>query len=146
MIALTVCTFLLSMSLTVSAQVMEAFDDEFYLPLGFTLTVEPFGVLDNDLLDDENAGESGATATLVTDVLYGTLALASDGSFTYNDGAGFDGHDSFTYQATFGGASAQATVVISACTSGPDVFACWNKNEFLAKAAELGMTSFHCHC
>ena len=142
-ITMTACMFLMSMPLTSFAQVVEAFDDEFFLPLGFTLVVEPFGVLDNDLLDDENAGESGATASLVTDVLYGTLALAPDGSFTYSDGAGFDGHDSFTYQANFGGVSAQATVVISACTTGPDVFACWNKNEYLAKAAELGLTGFH---
>ncbi len=124
------------------AQVLTANDDTFHVPYGFTLTVDPFGVLDNDILDDENAGETGATATLVTDVSHGTLALASDGSFTYSPGASFEGSDSFVYEAVFGAATSQATVNLSACSGGPQIFTCWKEAAFLALADDAGLPSF----
>jgi hypothetical protein len=122
-----------------SAQVLVANDDEFGIPYGLTLLAEGFGVLENDTLDGENAGESGATAKLLVDVDHGTLALASNGSFTYSPGPSFDGSDSFVYQAVSGLATpASATVVLTACSRGPQLFTCWNETAFLAKAAELG--------
>ena len=48
------------------AAVLVAVDDSYDIPPSQFLQVEPFGVIENDTLDDENAGESGATATLVT--------------------------------------------------------------------------------
>lgn len=125
-----------------SAQVLEATDDSYGLPHGEPLVVEFYGILDNDILDGESAGENGATAELVTDVNHGNLALNPDGSFSYSPGATFDGTDSFVYRAVFGTATAQATVTLSACSGGPDVFTCWNETAFLAKAAEWGLSGF----
>ncbi len=127
---------------TARAQVLEANDDRYGIPFGQTLEVEPFGVLENDLLDGENAGESGATASLVTDVSHGALALNSDGSFTYQVGAGFDGTDEFVYRAEFGSVSDEATVILSACDGGPDIYTCWDENAFLAEIQALGYSTF----
>ena len=63
-----------------------------------TLNVGAPGVLGND--SDPN-GDS-ITATLVSDVSNGTLALSADGSFTYEPGPGFVGDDTFTYNASDG--------------------------------------------
>ena len=124
------------------AQVLLAEDDSYGVPFGETLVVEAFGVLDNDTLDGEAAGESGATAELVTDVSHGTLALSPDGSFSYIPGASFDGTDSFVYRAVFASASDEATVTLTACSGGPEIFDCWNESAFLAMAAELGYAHF----
>jgi VCBS repeat-containing protein len=124
------------------AQILLAEDDSFYVPLGEPLVIEASGILDNDTLDDESAGESGATAELVTDASHGTLALSSDGSFTYLPAASFDGTDSFAYRAVFGAASDEATVTLTACGGGPQIFTCWKKAAFLAKAAALGLPLF----
>ena len=124
------------------AQVLVAEDDSFGIPAGEPLVVEFYGILDNDILDGQSAGENGATAELVTDVNHGILALNPDGSFSYSPGATFDGSDSFVYRAVFGAATDQATVALSACSGGPDVFTCWNETAFLAKAAELGLVGF----
>jgi len=127
---------------SVRAQVLTAYDDAFGIPYGVALEVEAFGVLDNDLLDGENAGEFGATAELVADVTQGTLVLSSNGAFTYSPGPTFDGADSFIYRAVFDAPSSQATVTLTACTGGPDVFVCWNESAFRAKAAEHGYSGF----
>jgi hypothetical protein len=99
-------------------------------------------VLDNDLLDDESAGESGATADLVTGVSHGSLALNPNGSFTYSPDSGFDGTDQFVYRVSFGGVSDEASVTLSACTGGPQLFTCWKRGAFIAKAKELGHPRF----
>ena len=117
--------FLLATASPALAQVLTAEDDLFYVPQAEALVVDVFGVLDNDLLDGESAGESGATAELVADVSHGTLALGEFGSFTYSPDVTFDGTDEFVYQADFGGASAQAIVSLSACTGEPDFLSCW---------------------
>ena len=127
---------------SVHAQVLEANDDSFGIPYGEPLLVEAFGVLDNDILDGQSAGENGATSELVTDVSHGILVLNTDGSFSYSPGVTFDGTDSFVYRAVFATVSAQATVTLSACTGGPDVFTCWNETAFLAKAADSGLADF----
>ncbi|MBU8920248.1 MAG: T9SS type A sorting domain-containing protein [Bacteroidales bacterium] len=127
---------------TLQAQVLTAYDDEFGIPFGISLEVDVFGILDNDILDGESAGESGATAELVSDVFHGTLSLNSDGSFIYTPGVTFDGFDSFVYRAVFGSVSSEAIVTLTACNGGPDVFVCWNESAFLAKAAEYGFSNF----
>jgi hypothetical protein len=125
------------------AQVLLAEDDSYAVPHGETLVVEEFGVLDNDTLDGEAAGENGATVEqLVTDVSHGTLALGADGSFSYVPGASFDGIDSFVYRAAFGTVSDEATVTLTACVGGPQIFSCWKEAAFLAKAAAFGHPSF----
>jgi hypothetical protein len=124
------------------AQVLIASDDSFSIPFGGPLIVEAYGVLDNDTLDGEPAGENGATATVVTGVAHGTLSLLPDGSFTYTPDGTFDGIDGFVYQADYASASSQATVSLTACGGGPEVFDCWKEAAFLAKAAELGFDSF----
>jgi hypothetical protein len=106
-------------------------------------------VLDNDTVDGENAGEAGATATLVNSVSHGTLEcagtaleLCEDGSFTYTPDGSFTGLDSFTYEAAFGGATARATVTLTACAGGPDLNTCWQESAYTAKLTELGFGSF----
>ena len=126
----------------VLAQVLVAYDDSFGIPSGEPLVVEFYGILDNDILDGESAGENGATAELVSGVSHGSLALNPDGSFTYSPGPSFDGTDSFVYRAVFAAFSDQATVMLSACSGGPDIFTCWNETAFLAKASELGLVGF----
>jgi hypothetical protein len=127
---------------TVHAQSLQAFDDTFGIPSTQWLDVEAFGVLENDVLDEESAGEMGATASLVTNVSHGTLNLTSDGAFTYTPGPTFDGIDQFVYNAVFGVVSSQATVTLTACEGGPQIFNCWNETAFLALAASHGLPSF----
>lgn len=135
----------------VHAQVLVAVDDSVGVPFDQPLQVEAFGVLENDTLDGNSAGENGATAKLLSGVTYGTLscptevgaALCSDGSFEYMPGLDFPGTDSFTYQAVFGDlVSEPATVTLKACTGGPDVFTCWHEAPYLAKLAQLGYSVF----
>lgn len=136
------CLLLIIAATPVHAQVLLANDDSYGIPYGENLVVEPSGVLDNDTLDGETAGESGATAELVTNALHGTLVLSADGSFTYTPGPGFDGTDSFVYRTVFSPVFAEATVTLTACTGGPQIFTCWKEAAFLAKAATLGHPSF----
>jgi VCBS repeat-containing protein len=124
------------------AQVLVAVDDTYGIPFNQSLSVEAFGVLDNDTLDGQPAGDSGATAVLITDVKHGTLALTSDGSFTYTPDTSFPGIDTFTYQAVFSSTTSQATVTLTACTTGPTVYTCWKEMPYLAKVAELGYSNF----
>lgn len=126
----------------VTAQTLIANDDEYGIPFGEPLVIEAFGVLDNDTLDGETAGENGATADLVANVSHGVLALASDGSFSYSPGSTFDGADQFIYRAVFGAVSAQAIVTLTACNGGPQIFDCWNEAAYRAKAADFGYFSF----
>ena len=133
------------------AVTLEAVDDSYGVPFGQPLLIEAFGVLENDMLDGQPAGENGATAELLSSVSSGTLScptdttvvLCADGSFDYAPGPGFSGTDSFTYQAVFNGVfSAPATVTLTACTGGPDIFSCWQESSYLSKLAELGYGTF----
>lgn len=137
---------LLWMAGSAQAQTLVAVDDSYGIPFGQDLAVEAFGVLDNDTLDGENAGENGATAALVSDVAHGFLTFNSDGSFIYTPGSTFTGIDTFTYEAAFnpgsGPIASQATVTLTACTGGPTVFACWEESAYLAKLTELGFGTF----
>ena len=141
---------LLCLPLGAHAVSLIAIDDLYQVPYFDPVIVEPFGVMENDMLDGNNAGEEGATVTLVSGVSKGVLTcpgvgpgLCSDGSFEYQYSAGFNGTDSFTYQATFAGiTSPVATVTLSACTGGP-VYSCWKLSAYLAKLAELGYTHLY---
>ena len=125
------------------AQTLIAVDDTFGVPYNDILLVEAPGVLDNDLFDSEPAEDAGAVVDLViSDVTHGTLILNSDGSFSYDAFTDFPGVDSFTYQASVGAETSQATVTLSACDTGPTVFTCWSEGPFLAKIGELGYGTF----
>jgi hypothetical protein len=138
--ALVITLFLITMAVSSSAQaqVIIGVDDLIPVPTIQYLEMESPGILDNDLLDDESAFEMGAHAELVTDASEGTLTLNADGSFTYLPDATFDGTDHFVYAVVFGSVSAEATVTLTACDGGPDVFACWKEQAFLDMAAQYG--------
>ncbi|MBK9121839.1 MAG: tandem-95 repeat protein [Chloroflexi bacterium] len=73
-----------------------AVDDTFATEEDVELIVDALtGVLAND----GDVDLDPLTAVLVTDVTNGTLLLALDGSFTYTPNTGFNGSDSFTYNA-----------------------------------------------
>ncbi len=77
----------------------QAEDDDYSVDENDVLNVSALlGVLAND---DDPDGDS-LTAILVQDVDNGTLALSTDGSFTYTPDADFDGADSFIYKANDG--------------------------------------------
>ena len=124
---------------SVDAQTLVANDDSYGVPFGEPLLVEAYGVLDNDTLDGEAAGSNGVTADLVSDVSHGTLVLNPDGSFSYTPDSSFAGSDAFSYRAVFDPVSQPATVALTACTGGPQVFSCWQEAAFLAKSLELGL-------
>ncbi|NMC52980.1 MAG: tandem-95 repeat protein [Chloroflexi bacterium] len=82
------------------------------------LTVTAPGVLTNDTdLDGDTL-----SAILVDDAAHGTLALSSNGSFTYDPDDNFTGSDSFTYTANDGTANstpATVTITVTAANDAP---------------------------
>ena len=88
-------------------------DDAYSLYDNEVLTIPAPGVLSNDSDVDEDT----LSVTEFTDPASGTLTMFSDGSFTYAPGVDFPGADSFTYQASVGMETSQATVTISATTA-----------------------------
>ncbi len=88
-------------------------DDAYPTPgLGQPLIVlEPSqGVLANDI--DPDIGDA-LSAQNASDPPQGSLSLNSDGTFTYTPDLGASGTDSFTYEASDGSATSQATVTIT---------------------------------
>ena len=83
----------------IQAAALTANDDTFGVPYGQPLVVKASGVLDNDTLDNESAGDQHVAVALVNDVNFGSLTLNTDGSFTYTPGPDFSGSVSLTYQA-----------------------------------------------
>ncbi|MCP4538167.1 MAG: tandem-95 repeat protein [Chloroflexi bacterium] len=73
-------------------------DDAYSLDEGETLAESAPGILSNDTDIDGDT----LTATLVSDVSYGVLALNEDGSFTYEHDSNENLSDSFTYRASDG--------------------------------------------
>ncbi len=73
---------------------VQAVDDEYATDEDTTITVAAPGVLANDIDVDGNE----QAASLVTDVLHGSLSLLGDGSFTYTPDPDFVGTDSFVYK------------------------------------------------
>jgi hypothetical protein len=135
----------------VYTQLLVANDDTYGVPFGQFLDVEEFGVLDNNSLDEENAGEAGATVTLVSSVSHGTpacvgtlLELCENGAFNYTPDTSFTGLYSFTYEPAFdtGIITRQTTVTLTTCTGGPTIFSCWKESAYLAELGELGYSTF----
>jgi VCBS repeat-containing protein len=86
-----------------------ASDDAYPTPgAGAALIVTAPGVLANDSDPD-----GPLTAAKTSDPLQGTLSLNPDGSFTYTPNIGAAGSDSFTYEASDGSLTSQATVAIT---------------------------------
>lgn len=94
-------------------------DDWYADTTGKTLTVAAPGVLANDR--DPTPGQT-LSASLITPVSHGTVALNSDGSFTYTPAAGWAGTDRFVYALRSGDASDTATAVIRMLDPSKGVF------------------------
>ena len=85
-------------------------DDNYFVLAGRSLAVDGDGVLAND---SDPEGDS-IEAQLVANPSRGTLALESDGRFSYTPNSGFTGTDSFVYRAFDGiDTSRDTTVTIS---------------------------------
>ena len=74
--------------------VYAAANDQYETDQNVALVISAPGVMSND--STANPGDT-LTVVVLTDVLHGTLVLASDGSFTYTPAAGYFGLDSFVY-------------------------------------------------
>jgi len=84
------------------------------------LSVAILGVLGNDLdADGINPIPATYTASLVSDVSAGVLALAADGSFTYTPDLNFNGTDLFSYQAVDTAAGPNSNVATVTITVTP---------------------------
>lgn len=91
-----------------------AVDDAYNTASGKSLTIGAPGVLANDV----NPLPGAMTARLIAAPQRGTVALKSDGGFTYTPQANYQGQDRFTYQAGNGQWSDAATVTITVTRSG----------------------------
>lgn len=102
-----------------------AIDDAYGVAENTPLVVAAsIGVLSNDT----DVESDPLTATLVSNVSNGSLALNNDGSFTYTPTNNFLGTDSFTYEAADSlGTSNVATVTIT--VSPPSIEAQWEFDE-----------------
>jgi hypothetical protein len=85
-----------------------AVDDAYATDEDTPLAVAIPGVLGNDTA---GTGPGPLTASLNSDVSAGSLALVSDGSFSYTPNADFSGIDSFTYVANDGGPNSNVATV-----------------------------------
>jgi len=83
-------------------------DDSYETEVGQPLVI---GAAQGVLANDVDVDSSSITATLTANVTHGTLALNSNGSFTYNPTLGFIGSDSFNYEANDGQANSGETTV-----------------------------------
>src|SRR4051794_13879579 len=106
-----------------------AHDDNYALgTLGGTLTVATLGVLNND-----NPNGQPITASLVDTTQHGTLALASDGGFTYIHDGSLASQDQFRYVAVGTTLSSNvATVTIDLPGTHPYAFTSANNVTFIA--------------
>lgn len=97
---------------------IEVSDDSFQVAPGGTLDVAAPGVLGNDGGGDV----SGLTATLLTAPTShsGTFTLGADGAFVYTHDGSATTSDSFTYEATDGSLTGQATATITIGTDTGD--------------------------
>src|SRR5690349_230263 len=111
-----VVTFAVAPATTSAGLLPVAVNDSYSAVHNQLRTVTAPGVLGNDL----QLG-SGFKAKLVKNVAHGTLALKTDGSFTYRSSATYVGADQFTYRVDGGllGLSNVATVTISVTNAAP---------------------------
>ncbi len=84
-----------------------AVNDTYNMDKDTTLSVPTPGVMGNDSDPDGNP----ITAVLVSGIGHGSLALNTNGSFTYTPTAGYSGGDSFTYKANDGTADSNVATV-----------------------------------
>ena len=83
-------------------------NDTFTLDTNSTFDLNAPGVLANDT----DADGDNLSVSLVSNVNNGSLTLNGNGSFSYTPTAGFSGTDSFTYAASDGNATDNATVTL----------------------------------
>ena len=107
----TVDSNVATVSITVSAvnDAPVAVADSYSVLKNGTLNVAAAGVLINDI--DVDSPANTLTAIKDTDPTHGTLALNSDGSFTYTPTVGWSGNDSFSYHANDGTADSNIVTV-----------------------------------
>ncbi len=91
--------------------------DVYSVALDTTLTVSASNGV---LVNDQDADGDSLTVTLSDTTSYGTLSLASDGSFTYTPNSGFHGDDTFTYTASDGTNESAVTTVTINVNTAPD--------------------------
>lgn len=65
------------------------------------------------LANDTDPNEDPLTTTILSEPLYGSLVLDSNGSFTYTPGPNWFGEDSFTYEVSDGELTDTATAYIT---------------------------------
>lgn len=106
-----------TVDVTVSAvnDVPVVVNDSYTVAEDTSLTVS----INDSVLANDSDVESSLVASLVSNPANGTVAFNSDGTFTYTPDADFFGSDTFTYAASDGTDSAQATVTI-VVTGTPD--------------------------
>lgn len=99
------------------------------------------GVLDND----SDVESDPLTAIIVADASHGTVALNTDGSFTYTPTANYSGEDTFTYKANDGELDsnvATVTIAVAPLNDPPFTFAdayTVNEDVVLIRNAALGV-------
>ncbi len=106
-----------TVDLTIDANnVPVANDDSYSTPYNTPLIVAVgLGVLGNDTDLDTDP----LTASVVTNVAHGVLVLNANGGFTYTPTFGYEGPDSFTYQANDGTADSNTATVSLTVDSPP---------------------------
>ena len=129
------------------AQSPVAVDDSFNADSGYLLAVEAPGVLENDYNAGGEPPPPAATSALVDDVMHGVLVFRADGSFDYTSDVGYIGVDTVTYNftnATGTSNTATVTLIVDGCEPDalPTQWVCWVEQAYLAKAAELGLSTF----
>jgi YVTN family beta-propeller protein/VCBS repeat-containing protein len=84
-------------------------------PVDDTFTTAEDTVLTNNVLsNDTDADGDALSATISTQATHGTIALNTDGTFTYTPTADYNGADGFTYIVSDGrGGTGQASVAIT---------------------------------
>ncbi len=132
----------------VFAQAPVAANDAYTARSGILLQVEAPGVLENDFdFGAEPPPPADAMATLASDVSFGVLVFNGDGSFDYTSNVGFVGVDTFSYSFVDGSGTsniATVTLTVDGCEAGvaPTQWVCWAEQSYLAKVAELGLSTF----
>ena len=123
------CSFNISLQLNEPGNdAPTALDDNYTTLTNISLTVSAEnGILAND----SDADNDVLTASLINDVSSGTLALNTDGSFTYVPNDDFIGEDSFSYTARDGlQTSNVANVIITVVANNTGDFECVSEVEF----------------
>jgi VCBS repeat-containing protein len=104
-----------------------------------SLNVAAAGVIGNDTDADANP----LTAVLGTGPSHGTLTLNTNGSFTYNPGANYNGADGFTYRANDGTADsnvATVSITVTGVNDAPTISDIANQTSSGTAVGPLGVT------